>query len=605
MATSYANPGGSGDRTAIITVTTNITALTNGPISKYVDGALSGNMYFGAYDAVAGLYIQFDFGVGKVIDEAKHYQSTAHDHGTWKWQGSNNGTDWTDIGSSFTFGGATTQTQTSMNGNTVVYRYYRILGVSGNLNAGPDLYEFEFKIEQVVAYDGQVPLTFTPQAETYGPHDYVGEIPLTLTPQAETYGSHAYDGQIPLTFAPQSVSAVDHMYDGLILHRLIPIADYEPVPAGSSTTIPASTGGWAMGGAGVWASSTPTHTDLDEVADAEPTGFYLGGDPEIVSTIPQTDEIVPEGGFAFCGAGATGDAATTFPASEVIEAEVAFKFGGAGVITQVAAADIPSDVLVPTGGFVLSGSGFSLDPGVTPTATVIVPTGGWKLGGIRPDPVEVTYPESFDRVIVSRVAFEMGGEGVWEDSTPESTVIDSLGAFLKLGGAGLCTSKMPPSTAIVTGEGGYVLAGATPEEVFEAWCLSGQAFEPSVFSGFNFNSFAVKGGQAYACGDAGIYLLGADHDAGEPIQSGARIGPVNFGADREKRIRGIQYGRGGKDTRVRVLSDEGNVGVFTPERDNNRVVVSRDIQGREFTIDIMDFEELSHCEIVPLRLARR
>jgi len=39
--------------------------------------------------------------------------------------------------------------------------------------------------------------------------------------------------------------------------------------------------------------------------------------------------------------------------------------------------------------------------------------------------------------------------------------------------------------------------------------------------------------------------------------------------------------------------------------DDNRVVVSRDIQGREFTVNSMDFEELSHCEIVPLRLARR
>jgi hypothetical protein len=382
------------------------------------------------------------------------------------------------------------------------------------------------------------------------------------------------------------------------------------------TIIPASTGGWGMGGEGVWDSSTPTSTDMSLLADAEPTGFYLGGgaaagEAEVVSTFPATDEIVTEGGFAFCGPGATGDAATTLPSSEVIEAEAAFKFGGEGVWGQIAAEDIPSDVLgvagdrpLSVGGFVLSGSGYPV--GTTPTTTVIVPTGGWKLGGIRPDPVEVTYPDDLDRVIISSGGWEMGGDEVGLESTiPSSTVIDSLGAFLVLGGAGLCTSKMPPSLRIVTGEGGYILGGADVAEVYEAWVLSGQAFEPSVFSGFNFNSFAVKGGQAYAAGEDGIYLLGADHDAGETIQSGARIGPVNFGADREKRIRGIQYGQGGENTRVRVRSDDGSVGVFEPDRDENRVVVSRDIQGREFTIDFMDFEELSHCEIMPLRLARR
>ena len=477
-------------------------------------------------------------------------------------------------------------------------------------------------VDSYYDYVGQIPLTFTPQAETYGSHSYEGQIPLIFTPQAETHGSHFYVGQIPLTFTPQALSGIDSKYEGLILHRLIPIADYEPVPAGSSTTIPASTGGWAMGGAGVWVSSTPASDTIPEIdvttglPTVSLTGFVFGGgttevgEAEAVSTFPQADEIVAddEGGFVLCAPQVpevTGGAATTFPASEVIEAEVGFKLGGTGVWGQVAPADLPSDVLVSTGGFVLSGTGFPLDPGVVPTATVIVPTGGFVLGGRRPDPVEIIYPDVLDRVIISTGGWEFGGdEGVLE-SIPASTIIESDGAIFLLNGAGLATSKFPPITVIIGDAlGGFVLAGPDAAETYEAWVLNGQAFEPSVWSGFNFNSFAVKGGQAYACGDAGIYLLGADHDAGETIQTGARIGPVNFGGDREKRIRGIQYGQGGKNTRVRVLSDEGNVGVFTPERDG-RVVVSRDIQGREFTIDIMDFEELSHCEIVPLRLARR
>ena len=382
-----------------------------------------------------------------------------------------------------------------------------------------------------------------------------------------------------------------------------------PVPI----VIGSGTGGWAMGGAGVWASSTPTDTEIP--APAEPTGFYLGGgaaagEAEVVSTIPGVEAIVTEGApFIFCGPGATGDAATIFPASETILAEAGFKFGGAGVWGQVSPEDLPSDVLVGSGGFVLSGSGFALDPGVVPTATEIISAGGWRLGGIRPDPIEVTYPDSVDRIIISSGGWTFGGdEGVWESSVPSVTVIESLGALYLLGGGGLATSK-PPPIAVITGDalGGFVLGGgglADLAEVFEAWCLSGQAFEPSVWSGFNFNSFAVKGGQAYAAGNAGIYLLGADHDAGETIQSGVRIEKVNLGNDKEKRIRSIQFGSAGRETRVRVKSEEGE-GVFVVDRDDNRVIVSRDIIGREFTIDLMDFEELSHCEITPLRLARR
>jgi hypothetical protein len=145
---------------------------------------------------------------------------------------------------------------------------------------------------------------------------------------------------------------------------------------------------------------------------------------------------------------------------------------------------------------------------------------------------------------------------------------------------------------------------ADPDAVYETWVLGGNSFEPSVFSNFPFNSFAVMGGQAYAANENGVYLLGGDHDNGEPIRSGARIGPINLGTDGEKRLRGINFGDGGPGTRVRVRAETGEE-VYAPERDDNRVVVSRNIQGRTFEIDIMEFIELSHLEISPLRLARR
>lgn len=470
-------------------------------------------------------------------------------------------------------------------------------------------------IDEVVVADDLLSVAEIDAIRTgdFGPFAYTGQVPLTLTPQGEDFGPRAYAGQVPLTLTPQATyGGPAEEVIGQVLLRLIPIATTSLFDPGEADVIPVSTGGWAMGGGGVWTSSTPTDTEIP--VPSEPTGFYLGGgaevgEAEVVSTIPATDEIVSTGGFKI-GAGMSGDAATTYPPDETIESEGGFKLNGAGVWDQVRPTDILQTVIESTGGFVFSVSGFDTDPVVSPETTEIIPTGGWKLGGLGPDRTEVTYPADLDREIVSSGGWAMGGEeGVWESSTPSAAIIESLGAVFLIGGGGPATSKSPP-IAVITGDalGGFALGGGgldDPTEVYEAWVLSGQAFEPSCWSGFNFNSFAQHGGQSYAAGEDGIYLLDGEYDAGEPINTGARIGPINAGFDGEKRVRSIQYGQGGKDTSIRVTSDEGESGVFVPERDDNRVVVSRNIQGREFVVDVMGFDELSQFEMNFLRLARR
>ncbi|MBX3514759.1 MAG: hypothetical protein KF750_14335 [Xanthobacteraceae bacterium] len=147
--TSYANTGGTGDRTASITITTNA-SLVNGTINSLIDGGFGANYSDStafSSQSVAGLYIKFQFSTAKCITEAKWYQNSGtQSHGTWKWQGSNDDSAWVDIGSSFTLGGVATQTQSELTGNTAAYLYYRLLGVSGSTNTTPYLTEIEFKI---------------------------------------------------------------------------------------------------------------------------------------------------------------------------------------------------------------------------------------------------------------------------------------------------------------------------------------------------------------------------------------------------------------------------------------------------------------------------
>lgn len=130
----------SGDRTASITVTTN--ATLNGNPTNLVDGGTASNTTDGLFFAsgstpVANLHFTFDFGAGArvKITEAKNQQVGTSTDGTWRWQASQDNATWVDIGATFTLGGATTQTMTTLSGNTKGYRYYRILGVSGNTAA--------------------------------------------------------------------------------------------------------------------------------------------------------------------------------------------------------------------------------------------------------------------------------------------------------------------------------------------------------------------------------------------------------------------------------------------------------------------------------------
>jgi hypothetical protein len=146
--TAYVNTGGTGDRSGIINLTSTL-VIHGTSMAGFVDGTpASGNNYF-QNEAVSGLDLTWDFGFDHtaiIIAEIKWYQQDTSSHGVYQFQGSSNGSAWTSIGSTFTLGGAATQTITTMSANTTGYRYYRLLGVSGGNSATPYLYEMEFKL---------------------------------------------------------------------------------------------------------------------------------------------------------------------------------------------------------------------------------------------------------------------------------------------------------------------------------------------------------------------------------------------------------------------------------------------------------------------------
>lgn len=162
QAPSYANAGGQGNRTATVTVTASGFTASGGTPDNLVDGVAASTTGDGyrlpGSTAVAGLIINFNFGpvARKLVTEATTKFQSTNSLGTWKWQGTKDGVTWTDIGSSFTLGSATTQVMTELSANLIGYRDYRWLGVSGSTSATLNyIQEVEFKIAETAA-DGIV-----------------------------------------------------------------------------------------------------------------------------------------------------------------------------------------------------------------------------------------------------------------------------------------------------------------------------------------------------------------------------------------------------------------------------------------------------------------
>ena len=164
-----------GNRSSSITVT--IAGMTTGgAITNLVDGSNAGgtgtSFYFNASSPATdgSAYVRFQFSTTRIITEAKYRTSTGgYPNGTWRWQGSNDASSWTNIGNTFVLAtGAADQLHTELNGNTTSYTYYQMTFVSGSVNASEWQLEIEFKEGYIAAiYSNQQPTLTATEGYTY------------------------------------------------------------------------------------------------------------------------------------------------------------------------------------------------------------------------------------------------------------------------------------------------------------------------------------------------------------------------------------------------------------------------------------------------------
>jgi hypothetical protein len=138
-----------GDRQSSITVTSSGLTLAQGNVTNLVDGGLGLNstdsFYYTAHTPSAGAYIRFQFSTAQVLTLDKYYfDGSGSSMGTWQWQGSDNASAWTDIGSNFALTSAGTVTGTQLTGNATGYIYYQMAYVSGTVSDNHWHKEIEF-----------------------------------------------------------------------------------------------------------------------------------------------------------------------------------------------------------------------------------------------------------------------------------------------------------------------------------------------------------------------------------------------------------------------------------------------------------------------------
>lgn len=140
-------------------------------------------------------------------------------------------------------------------------------------------------------------------------------------------------------------------------------------------------------------------------------------------------------------------------------------------------------------------------------------------------------------------------------------------------------------------------------EVWECYVLNTPEFHPSMYSGFDFNSFCVFEGRAFGANDTGIYELTGATDAGATIHTGAILSQTNFGSPNQKRFRRGYLGVSGSAP-VMVLETETGEREIYAINTEGKVTASSDLKSKKWTLSIADFDTLQTMKLIPVILTK-
>ncbi|MEW6385899.1 MAG: hypothetical protein AB1491_00060 [Thermodesulfobacteriota bacterium] len=479
----------------------------------------------------------------------------------------------------------------------------------------------------------EVTVTLDPSAETHPEWQTEAAVTVEIDPTPESYyyqgpGEFVTEAAVTVTLTPEATTIWDRVCIAAVMVEILPEAEtYCPVRFAlceatieiipeAATRMPVP--GWDPetgfgiidltfldGNPPFWAVLGDITLSLDPTAES--FGIYaeesfesvgrlkFGGRATVEYFSPTEMEVTAEGGVAVGG-----ESEIEFSEVSIYEHTTSggLIFGGASKVEHYVPSPLVYEVEV-RGGVKISGTS---SPEFTSPADLIyehTAEGGVKVGPVRVPEVEWIYP-GFDLdvyEVTTAVELMVGGEA--EIEFPEEPPVyehETKWGGIKVGGACAVAWFFPEIYEWET-RGGVVLSGSGLEEeaAFYTFALAGYTFEPSLYSGFPFNSYAAQNGRVLAAAADGIYVLEGEDDDGAPIHPGVAIGPTSLGIDNYKRLRHLHLGDCG-EAQVKVSGKtRGREGYYSKNRD--KYTVGRDLEDKIHTIEIEDFTSLSQMEI--------
>ena len=138
---------------------------------------------------------------------------------------------------------------------------------------------------------------------------------------------------------------------------------------------------------------------------------------------------------------------------------------------------------------------------------------------------------------------------------------------------------------------------------FACWVLTTKEYNPSVYSNFDFNSYAVNNKKLYGARQDGIYLLEGADDSGSDVHTGLLFDFANMDIPATKRLRSIHLGSKTKQATVQVSTDRDISKTYRTKQ--QRTVVGKEVRGKFWTIAVEDVDNLKSMELNVVLISKK
>ena len=140
-------------------------------------------------------------------------------------------------------------------------------------------------------------------------------------------------------------------------------------------------------------------------------------------------------------------------------------------------------------------------------------------------------------------------------------------------------------------------------ETWECYVLNTPKFLPSVYSGFNYNSYCVFDNRAYGCKSTAIDELTGDTDNGVAFHTGVQLPETRFGIPNQKRFQKAYVGVSGTKPKMVMQTEDGSKKVYSIDSEGE-VDTSSALQGKKWRLTVTDFDTLDFIKLYPVVLSK-